>query len=293
MQNLGLLLRAAKTIAPGLDGKAVAGEIRERILDECDYEAEALAHRGFAREWRGHPFAHVPDVITDLSRRRVIVTEWVDGIRFEDVKALSAAERDRFGEILYRFFIGSLYRHGHFSADPHPGNYMLMEDGRVAFIDFGMNKKLSRSQVDEELRWLRSVMERDADGLRERLASLGYFDRDDAKVTGELLLAHAWSLGWWWLEDHGDVQVSRDLIAQMLTDAGDPRSEYWDLMRRETIPPYAVFVQRMVGLTFAVIGQLGATANWHRIAREYIYDDPPSTPLGEAEASFWPERRVA
>src|SRR3954454_12534038 len=136
MQNIGLLLRAAKTIAPGLDGKAVAGEIRERILDECDYEAEAIAHRGFAREWRGHPFAFVPDVITILSRRRVIVTEWVDGRRFDDVKQLPAEERDRFAEILYRFFVGSLYRFGHFSADPHPGNYLLMEDGRVAFIDF-------------------------------------------------------------------------------------------------------------------------------------------------------------
>src|SRR5919199_4210941 len=197
MANLGLLLRAAKTIAPGLDGKAVAGEIRERILDECDYESEAIAHRGFAREWRGHPFLYVPDVVTGLSRRRVIVTEWVDGRRFDDVRQLPAPERDRFAEILYRFFVGSLYRHGHFSADPHPGNYMLMDDGRVAFIDFGMNKKLSRERVEREIRWLRAVIERDADGLRDQLAELGYFDRADAKVTGERLLAHAWKIGWW------------------------------------------------------------------------------------------------
>jgi predicted unusual protein kinase regulating ubiquinone biosynthesis (AarF/ABC1/UbiB family) len=293
MQNLGLLLRAAKTIAPGLDGKALAGEIRERILDECDYEAEALAHRGFAREWRRHPFAHVPDVVTQLSRRRVIVTEWVEGRRFDDVRQLPQAERDRFAEILYRFFVGSLYRHGHFSADPHPGNYMLMDDGRVAFIDFGMNKKLSRARVDQEVSWLRAVMERDADGLREQLAALGYFDADDAKVTGERLLEHAWSIGWWWLEDRGEVTIDRDLIAKMMTDAADPRSEYWDLMRRETIPPDAVFAQRMVGLTFAVIGQLEATANWHRIAREYVYGEPPATPLGEQEESFWPQRRAA
>jgi predicted unusual protein kinase regulating ubiquinone biosynthesis (AarF/ABC1/UbiB family) len=293
MQNLGLLLRAAKTIAPGLDGKALAGEIRERILDECDYEAEALAHRGFAREWRGHPFVYVPDVVTSLSRQRVIVTEWVEGRSFDAVKALPQAERDRFGEILYRFFVGSLYRFGHFSADPHPGNYMLMDDGRVAFIDFGMNKKRSREGVDRERRWLRALMERDADGLREQLGSLGYFDPADAKVTGERLLDHAWALGWWWLEDRGEVTIDRDLIAQMMVDAGDPRSEYWDLMRRETIPADAVFAQRMVGLTFAVIGQLRATAPWHRIAREFLYDDPPATELGRLEESFWPERRRA
>jgi predicted unusual protein kinase regulating ubiquinone biosynthesis (AarF/ABC1/UbiB family) len=293
MSNLGLLLRAARTIAPGLDSKAVAGEIRERILDECDYEAEAIAHRGFTREWRGHPFAFVPDVITDLSRRRVIVTEWVEGTKFEEVKELPQEERDRFAEILYRFFVGSLYRHGHFSADPHPGNYLLLDQGRAAFIDFGMNKKLSRERIDQERRWLRAVMERDADSLRDQLASLGYFDAADARVTGERLLEHAWSLGYWWLEDCGDFTISRDLVAQVMVDAGDPRSEYWDLMRRETIPPDVVFVQRMVGLTFAVIAQLEATANWHQIAREYIYDEPPSTELGELDQWFWEARGAA
>ena len=293
MQNLGLLLRAARTIAPGLDSKAVAGEIRERILDETDYEAEAIAHRAFAREWRGHPFVHVPDVVTSLSRRRVIVTEWVEGRSFDEVKALPDEERNRFAEIVYRFFIGSLYRHGHFSADPHPGNYLLMDDGRVAFIDFGMNKKLSRELIEKERRWLRAVMERDGDRLRALLAELGYFDPDDEKVTGEWLLAHTWALGWWWLEDRGDFTITRDLVTEVMTDATDPRSEYWELMRRETIPSDFVMAQRMIGLTYAVLGQLGATANWHRLAREFIYDDPPSTPLGEAEAEFFARRAPA
>src|SRR5919109_3934979 len=79
LQNLGLLLRAARRIAPGLDAKAVAGEIRERLTEELDYEHEAQSHRSFARAWRGHPFVFVPDVYTRLSRERVLVTEWVDG----------------------------------------------------------------------------------------------------------------------------------------------------------------------------------------------------------------------
>jgi predicted unusual protein kinase regulating ubiquinone biosynthesis (AarF/ABC1/UbiB family) len=293
MQNLGLLLRAAKTIAPGLDGKAVAGEIRERILDETDYEAEALAHRGFAREWRGHPFVHVPDVVTSLSRRRVIVTEWVDGRSFDEVKELSAEERNRFAEVVYRFFIGSLYRNGHFSADPHPGNYLLMDDGRVAFIDFGMNKKLSKELVEKERRWVRAVMERDADRLRELLAELGYFDAHDEQVTGDWLMSHAWALGWWWLEERGDFTITRELVTEVMAAAADPRSEYWELMKRETVPADFVMAQRMVGLTFAVLAQVEATANWHRIAREFIYDAEPATPLGEAEAEFFARRAPA
>jgi predicted unusual protein kinase regulating ubiquinone biosynthesis (AarF/ABC1/UbiB family) len=293
MQNLGLLLRAAKTIAPGLDGKAVAGEIRERILDETDYEAEAIAHRSFAREWRGHPFVHVPDVVTSLSRRRVIVTEWVDGRSFDDVKALPAEDRDRVAEIIYRFFIGSLYRHGHFSADPHPGNYLMMDDGRVAFIDFGMNKKIPRDLVEKERVWVRAVIERDPERLRELLAELGYFDRDNSEVTGEWLLDHAWALGGWWLEDRGDFQVTRELVSKVMANAADPRSEYWELMRHETVPPDFVMAQRMIGLVFAVCAQLEATANWHRISREFIYGDPPATPLGEAEAEFFDGRAGA
>jgi predicted unusual protein kinase regulating ubiquinone biosynthesis (AarF/ABC1/UbiB family) len=289
MQNVGLLLRAAKTIAPGLDSAAVASEIRERILDECDYEAEAIAHRGFAREWRGHPFIYVPDVVTSLSRQRVIVVEWVDGLAFGEVKELPQPERDRFGEILYRFFVGSLYRQGHFSADPHPGNYLLMADGRVAFIDFGMNKKIPRDRLDAETRWLRAVIEGDAERLHRQMGELGFFDPSDEDVTPERLLAYLRALSWWWIEDRGEFTISRELVSQLMMDS-DRRSDYWDLLRRVNLPRDQVFAQRMAGLTVAVLGQLEATANWHRIVREFLYGDPPQTALGRQEAGFFARR---
>ena len=80
LQNLGLLMRVVKHLAPGLDHKSMALELRERITEELDYEHEAQAQRMFARRWRGHPFISIPDVVTDLCRERVLVTEWVDGI---------------------------------------------------------------------------------------------------------------------------------------------------------------------------------------------------------------------
>src|SRR5437588_419261 len=85
IQNLGLLLRAAKRIAPGIEPRAVGDEIRERLTEELDYEHEAQAQRTFARTWRDHPFAFVPDVVTRLCREHVLVTEWVEGIGFEEV----------------------------------------------------------------------------------------------------------------------------------------------------------------------------------------------------------------
>src|SRR5947209_1294090 len=100
LQNLGLILRAARRIAPGLDAKAIGAEVRERLTEELDYEHEAQAQRAFARRFRGHPFVVVPEVVTSLSRERVLVSEWVDGTGFERVKALDQATRDRFGEIV-------------------------------------------------------------------------------------------------------------------------------------------------------------------------------------------------
>ena len=179
LQNLGLLMRVAKKIAPGMDAKAMTAEIRERLSDELDYEQEAQAQRAFARAWRDHPFVVIPDVVTSLSRERVLVTEWVDGLGFEDIKELDASTRDRFGEIVFRFFFGSLYRNGHFSGDPHPGNFKLLPDGRVAFLDFGMTKKLGRDHLDNEVEAIRLGMDGDAEGLLEHLRAQGVYPRND------------------------------------------------------------------------------------------------------------------
>src|SRR4051795_9333655 len=108
LRNLQLLFPLVKRLAPGLDVKAVAQELRERIADELDYEVEAQNHRAMARAWRDHPFVHVPPVDTQRSRRRVLVTEYLEGRKFEEVKQLGDEERDRFGEIVFRFFFGTL-----------------------------------------------------------------------------------------------------------------------------------------------------------------------------------------
>jgi predicted unusual protein kinase regulating ubiquinone biosynthesis (AarF/ABC1/UbiB family) len=295
LQNVGLLLRAAKRMAPGLDPKAMAREIRERMTEELDYEHEAQAQRQFARAWRGHPFVVIPDVVTSLSRERVLVTEWIDGMGFEEVKKLDQAQRDRFGEIVFRFFFGSLYRMGHFSGDPHPGNYMLMPDGRVAFMDFGMTKRVPASQVEQESAVIRAGLEGDAAELHARLVELGFYEAGDAGVDPTRLLAHVQSLQGWYAEDR-EFTITREYVSKIMVDAGDPRSEYWDLMRRGTLPPEAMLARRMEALTLGVLGQLGATANWHRIVSEWLYDGPPATPLGEEEAGFHgsrPARRAA
>ena len=285
LQNLGLIMRVAKRIAPGMDTKAMTREIRERLTDELDYEHEAQSHRAFERAWRDHPFIYVPPVVTSLSGERVLVTEWVDGVGFEEVRELDGATRDRFGEIVFRFFFGSLYRNGHFSGDPHPGNYKLMPDGRVAFLDFGMTKKLDRGHLDAEREAIRLGMAGDADALRAQLASMGFFNAADEEVSAEAVLAHFRDATRWYIDDR-EVTIDKAFAGQVLIDFGDPRSEHWELMKRGTMPADAMLARRMEALTLGVLGQLGATANWHRIAREWLFGDPPSTELGRLEEDF-------
>jgi predicted unusual protein kinase regulating ubiquinone biosynthesis (AarF/ABC1/UbiB family) len=292
LQNLGLLMRVLKRMAPGLDAKAVSAEIKERLSDELDYEQEAQAQRAIGRDWRGHPFVFVPDVVTSLSRERVLVSEWVEGRSFEEVRELPAADRDRFGEIVFRFFSGSLYRNGHFSGDPHPGNYRLMDDGRVAFLDFGMTKRVGREHLARETTALRAAMDGDAETLHATMAAMGFFAADDPAIPPDAFYEHFRAVTSWYTQDR-EVTVDRALVRQVVIDMGDPRSEYWEMMRHQTMPPEALLARRMEALVLGVLGQLGATANWNRIAREWLVGDPPSTPLGEQEAEFFGARRAA
>src|SRR5204862_4651762 len=110
MQNAGMIMRMAKALAPGLDAKAAAEELKERVLEELDYEYEAQNQRTFARAYRGHPFIYVPDVVTRLSRDRVLVTEYVEGKSFDEIKQLDQATRSRFGEVVFRFYLGSIFQ---------------------------------------------------------------------------------------------------------------------------------------------------------------------------------------
>src|SRR3954447_16440082 len=174
LRNAQLLFPLVKRLAPGLDVKALAQELRERIGDELDYEVEAQNHRAMARAWRDHPFVYVPAVDTGLSRRRVLVTEYLEGKRFEQVKRLDDAERDRFGEIVFRFFYGTLKHTRYAAGDPHPGNYLLLDDHRVGFLDFGLVRVVDADYLAQERALARAVITHDAQAVKRLLGSLGY-----------------------------------------------------------------------------------------------------------------------
>ncbi len=285
MQNLGLILRLAKRIAPGLDPQAIGNEIRNRIEEELDYEIEAQNQRALARIFRGHPFIVIPDVVTSLSRERVLVSEYVAGTGFEELKRYPQEDRDRIGEIVFRFYFGCLYRHHQFSGDPHPGNSMLLGDGRMAFLDFGLFKRMPPGAVELEIEVARAVIEGDVETIMRLGTETGFFPEPE-KFDPARVLEHFRAATSWYTRD-AEIVLTPEYATQVLIDMSDPRSEYFGQLRHESAPPDHLFGRRMEVLTLAVISQLRARGNFHRIAREWFYGDEPETELGRQEAGFY------
>jgi predicted unusual protein kinase regulating ubiquinone biosynthesis (AarF/ABC1/UbiB family) len=290
LQNLDMIMRLLKRMTPQLDVRAVAREIRERIGEELDYELEAQNQRSLARIFHGHPFIKVPAVVSELSRERVLVSELVEGVGFEELKGYPQAERDRIGEIVFRFFLGCLYRHRQFSGDPHPGNFMLMADGRVAFLDFGLFKRLDAAPVELELAAQRAVAERDAGAMHTLLAESGFLPHPERVDPDELLAFFVDAIGWYTTDTV--VALTPEIATEVMIESSDPRSSHFRHMRHQDMRPEHLFGRRMEMLTLAVLSQLRASANWHRIAREWIYGEEPVTELGREEAEFYAHGEV-
>ena len=285
LRNAAVLLPLVKRLAPGLDAKAILGELRDRIGEELDYELEAQNQRRVARAFKGHPFIRVPDVVTSMSTRRVLITEFVAGRGFGEVKELPEAERDRFAEICFRFFYGLLRRERIAAGDPHPGNYLLGDDGRVCFLDFGLIRRMDADYLEDERALAQAVIAR-----RRRRAStaawptLGYLPDPDAfdpeRVLGQLAAAGEWYF------TTGFRRLDPEYVRSSMEISGSPASPYFEEMRRQTIPPQALLLRRMEGLLFSVLGELRAGADWGTLALEYIAEEPPSTELGRAEGEW-------
>jgi predicted unusual protein kinase regulating ubiquinone biosynthesis (AarF/ABC1/UbiB family) len=285
LKNLGMIMRLLSRMAPGLDVQGIAQEIRLRIDEELDYELEAANQRAMARIFRGHPFVYVPDVIGSLSRERVMVSEFVTGTGFEELKHSDADHRNRIAEIVFRFYFGCMYRHHQFSGDPHPGNFMLLADGRVAFLDFGLYKRLPAELAEYELQIARLGIRGEGTALIEHLHAGGFLAEPD-RYTPEQILRQFEDVTWWYTSD-AEIELTPEIATQIVIDMSDPRSRHYAQLRHENLPPDHLFGRRTETLTLAVMSQLRATGNWHRIAREWIFGDPPVTELGHAEAAFY------
>ena len=284
LRNADLLGAVLRQGFGGLDPAEMVDEIKLRIAEETDYELEAHNQQRFAHYYRGHPFIRIPAVVPELSTTRVLTTELVEGFGWSELMRREQSERDRAGEIIFRFVFRSLYRMGAFNGDPHPGNYIFHDDGTVTFLDFGLVKHFS----DEEMATFGSMVraaavDHDDAEFRAILERAGMLQAE-APVTTEAVgeyFSHFYDT----VRTDAEMTWTRDYansIVRHTFDRASPISQY------ATVPRAFVFIQRINLGLYALLGELGARGNYRRIASELwpFVDAEPATELGRAEAAW-------
>jgi predicted unusual protein kinase regulating ubiquinone biosynthesis (AarF/ABC1/UbiB family) len=220
----------------------------------------------------------------------VLVTEWIDGDAFAAVTAASDAVRDRYAQIVYRFFYATVRELGLALGDPHPGNYLLCPDGRVAFFDFGMMRRLPPDYLTREARILRAVRESDAAGIVEAMHDLGYLPGAREEWDAPLLLEYMRRASWW-IRTDGPLRLSpEDLWRSTQELRDDGAAEHFAQLRRMTLPREALLLRRMEGLLFQTASTLRARADWGPLLAELIEGASPVGELGAAHAHWLAHR---
>src|SRR5918999_2064693 len=283
LKNVSAMTKLAVAIAPNLDPKEVAEEVRERVLEELDYRREAANQQRFAKMYEGHPFIVLPKVYPRYCRTRVITQEFVEGDLFTSAFGWPQEAKDRLGEILYRFFFGSLNRFLLFSADPHPGNYLLKSDGRVAFLDFGLVRSIDPGTLELLHEVVLALLDDDKARGRIALEGLGILNRRTPEI--DAVWEHLKMINRPVLENR-ELKLDPAFVQEIASAGFDPRSDAFQTLRKVGIPGVIVTLNRMSFGVTSLLGRLEATRNWQSIAREIWYGDPSRTELGALEQEW-------
>lgn len=254
------------------DSKAFFEVVAARFREELDYALEAERLRAFARVHAGDPTVHVPAVHDALSARRVLTTELVSGLGFDEACAAPEADRLRWAETLWRFvFKGNLVL-GMFNADPHPGNYFFQDDGRVCFLDYGCVQVIpeDRRPKARAMHW--AAIDRDRPrfdacvsamidarpGRLERLA------RDYTRRCFEPLFDAPYRVTRGYAADLVDGMKEMAVAARKL-----PEDEFF------TMPAEMFFMNRLQFGFYSVLARLDVEVDYAAVERAFI--PPPGT----------------
>jgi predicted unusual protein kinase regulating ubiquinone biosynthesis (AarF/ABC1/UbiB family) len=285
LANAELLYAMFSAVAlKSLDVKALVEELRVRMLDELDYRLEAACQADFAARYRDHPFVHVPDVISEYSTRRVLTSEWVDGMTWSELLATADEPmRQRVAEVMFRFTQGAIHRARVFNGDPHPGNYRFHRDGSVTFLDFGLVKRWSHGELDALLPLIDPLLDHQPELMVDRMIAAGFLSPDhglDPQRVWEYVSAPYTP----YLEREYTFQP--DFASNALAKLLDLTGPYADVMAKLNLPASFVILDRVIWGMSAILGRLRARNRWREILDEYRLDTKPVTELGELEAAW-------
>ncbi|AWS46640.1 AarF/ABC1/UbiB kinase family protein [Streptosporangium sp. 'caverna'] len=245
-------------LLPGLDIKSVLSELRERVVEELDYLREAEAQHAFALEFKDDPDFLIPDVIA--ANEQVLVSEWVDGTPLSrTITDGTQEERDRAGLQLVRFVFSSPARVGMLHADPHPGNFRIVEDGRMCVLDFGAVNRMPDGYPPLFGKLTRIFNNGDMATVMQGLRDEGFI-RPHIEVDPEALRAFLAP----YVEPTAveEFTFSREWLQDQAATVTDLRPG--NVVRQLNLPSSYVLIHRVHAAGIGVLCQLGATARFRQ-----------------------------
>ncbi|MGH3531571.1 MAG: ABC1 kinase family protein [Mycobacterium sp.] len=263
----------AKQIAPRADVGRLVSEVREHIEAELDYRQEADNQRAFAKAFAGDPKFFVPAVVA--SAPKVIISQWMQGRRLSKIIADGTRdERDSVCALLLEFAVSSPARVGLVHADPHPGNFMVLADGRLGVIDFGAVSEHPGglpADFGELLCWARDEQ---WDEVIRLLKKLGFMPRD-YDLTAERVVEYIGPL-WAYIDPlrSGEFHFTREWFQKSALATSDPFGEgfadRFKVARQLTVPPGYVMLLRTLGGLLGDAVQLDAHVEYAALIQRWV-----------------------
>jgi predicted unusual protein kinase regulating ubiquinone biosynthesis (AarF/ABC1/UbiB family) len=266
LNQLGRLASLFRVVQPGLDVKPLVEELKARVVEELDYELEASAQRAFAEGYANDDMIYVPPVVA--SSARVLVTEWVDGTPLATVIASGTrAERDAAGERMALLHFSAPVRVGLLHADPHPGNFRILPDGRLGVLDFGAVARLPDGLPEPIGRLTRLALADEADEVLDGLRAEG-FVKPDVEVDAQVVLDYLRPILAPIACD--EFRFSRAWLRAEATRLANPRGPAYQLGRQLNLPPSYLLVHRVTLGSIGVLCQLEAQARYREVVQKWL-----------------------
>ena len=265
LKQLRRLAPLLRPLNPGTDVNGVIDELYESTVSELDYRLEADTQRVFAAEFAGDPLIRVPSVLA--SAPKVLVTEWANGRALSKIAAEgSPEERNRTAELLSEFQFSSPSRVGMMHGDPHPGNFLLGDDGRMVVLDFGASIPLPNGFPSVLTSMMRLALENRGDDLVALMIRAGYMGR------GGMDSADAMAFLGPFIEPMREpsFQFDRAWMQGILAVYGDFSGREFRTARSFTLPREYVLIHRVLSASVGMLCQLQATAPYQQIVRRWM-----------------------
>ncbi len=164
------------SVAANADWEGMLREFAQTITEEMNYRQEGVNADRFARNFRRWTNIHVPHIYWSHTTEKVLTMEFIRGTKVTDIPKLKVRRISpvKVNRLLIRTYLKQLLEDGFFHADPHPGNLLVMDDGRIAFFDFGMTGRITPELQRQMIDSFFHVIERDTSGLAQDLFDLQF-----------------------------------------------------------------------------------------------------------------------